>query len=58
MCQWDVMTAQKVCEIVGYCILNLLSNILDKDLAGLYSDNGLAIVRNLLGLKLKGKEKQ
>ena len=52
------MTVQKVCEIVGSYILNLLSNILDKDLAGLYRDNGLAIVRNLLGLKFKGKEKQ
>ena len=47
-----------VWEIVGLYILNLLCNILDKDLVDLYRGDGLAIVRILLVLKLKGKEKQ
>ena len=32
----------EVCEIVGSYILNLLGNTLDKDLVGLYRDDGLA----------------
>ena len=47
----------EVCVIVGSYILNLLSNILDKDLVGLYRDNGLAIVRNLSGPKIERKRK-
>ena len=46
----------EVCEIVGSYLLNLLGNILDKDLAGLYRDDGLAIDIYPV-LKLKGKEK-
>ena len=39
----------EICEIVGSYILNLLSNILDKGLVGLYRDDDLTIVRNLSG---------
>ena len=45
----------EVCEIVGSYILNLLSNIFDKDIAGLYRDDGLAKEIYPV-LKLKGKE--
>ena len=47
----------EVCEIVGSCILNLLSNILDKDLVGLYRNDGLAIVRNLSSPEIERKRK-
>ena len=45
----------EVCEIVGSYILNLLSNILGKELVDLYRDDGLAIVRNLSGPDIKRK---
>ena len=45
----------EVCEIVGSYILYLLGNILDKDLVGLYRDDGLAIVRNLSGPEIESK---
>ena len=45
----------KVCEIVGSYILNLLGNILVKDLVGLYRADGLAIVRNLSGPEFERK---
>ena len=45
----------EVCEIVGSYILYLLSNILDKDLVGLYRDDGLAIVRNLSSPEIESK---
>ena len=47
----------EVCEIAGSYILNLLSNILDKELVGLNRDNGLTIVRNLSGLEMERKRK-
>ena len=47
----------EVSEIVGSYILNLLGNILDKDLAGLYRDDGLAIVRNLSSPEIERKRK-
>ena len=47
----------EVCEIVGSYILNLLGNILDKDLVGLYRDDGLAIVRNLSGPEIERERK-
>ena len=47
----------EVCEIVVSYILYLLGNILDKDLVGLYRDDGLAIVRNLFGSKIERKRK-
>ena len=47
----------EVCEIVGSYILNLWDNTLDKDLLGLHRDDGLAIVRNLSGLKIERKRK-
>ena len=47
----------EVCETVGSYILNLLSNILDKDLVGLYRDDGSAIVRNLSGPDIERKRK-
>ena len=37
--------------------MNLLSNILDKDLVGLYRDDGSAIVRNLSGPDIERKRK-
>ena len=47
----------EVCDIVGSYILNLLCNILDKDLVGLYRDDELAIVRNLSGPEIERKRK-
>ena len=47
----------EVCDIVGSYILNLLCNILDKDLVGLYRDDDLAIVRNLSGSEIERKRK-
>ena len=47
----------EVCEIVGSYILNLLVNILDKDLVGLYRDDGLAIIRNLSSPEIERKRK-
>ena len=47
----------EVCEIIGSYILNLLLNILDKDLVGLYRDDGLAIVKNLSGPEIERKKK-
>ena len=47
----------EVCDIVGSYILNLLCNILDKDLVGLYRDDDLAIVRNLSGPEIERKRK-
>ena len=47
----------EVCEFVGSYILNLLSNILDKDLVGLYREDGLVIVRNLSGPEIERKKK-
>ena len=37
--------------------MKLLRNILDKDLEGLYRDNGLAIARNLFGPETERKRK-
>ena len=47
----------EVCEPVESYILNLLRNILDKDIEGLYRDDGLAIVRNLSGPHIERKRK-
>ena len=47
----------EVCEIVEFYILNLLSNILDKGLLGLYRDDGVAIVRNLSCPEIEKKRK-
>ena len=47
----------EICEIVGSYILNLLSNILDKDLVVLCRDGGWAIVRNLFGPEIERKRK-
>ena len=47
----------EVCEIAESYILNWLSNILDKDLVGLYRDDSLAIVRNLYGPEMEKKRK-
>ena len=46
-----------VCDIAGSYILNLLCNIVDKDLVGLYRDDDLAIVRNLSGPETERKRK-
>ena len=46
----------EVCEFVGSYISNSLSNILDKDLVGLYRDNGLAVVRNLSSPEIERKK--
>lgn len=37
--------------------MNLLHNILNKELVGLYSNDGMAIVRNLSGPEIKRKTK-
>ena len=47
----------EVCEIVGSYILNLLRNILYKDLVGLYWDDGLAIAGTLSGPETNRKRK-
>ena len=47
----------EVCEIVGSYILNLLGNILDIDLVGLYRVDGLAVVTNLSGTEFARKRK-
>ena len=47
----------EVCETVGSYILNLLSNILDKDLAGWYRNDDLAIVRNLSNPEIERRRK-
>ena len=47
----------KVCEILGSYILNLLSNILGKELVSLYRDDGLAIVKNVSGAEIKRQRK-
>ena len=39
----------EVCELVGLFILDNLSKIIDKNLVGLYRDDGLAILRNMSG---------
>ena len=52
-----MLRRRRSCEIVGSYILNLLGSILDKDLVGLYRDDGLAIVRNLSGPKIERKRK-
>ena len=39
----------EVCEIVGCFMLNELSSVIKKDLAGLYRDDGLGILKNLSG---------
>ena len=52
-----MLRRRRSCEIVGSYILNLLGNILGKDLVGLYRDDGLAIVRNLSGPEIERKRK-
>ena len=47
----------EVCELVGSYILNLLSNILGKDLVDLFRDDGLARVRDLFGPEIERKRK-
>ena len=47
----------EVCEITRSYILNWLSDILDKDLVGLYKDDRLAIVRYLSGPEIEMKRK-
>ena len=47
----------KVCEIVVSYILNLLGNILDKDLIALHRGDGLAVVWNFSGTEIERKRK-
>ena len=47
----------EVSEIVGFYLLNLLSNILDKSKITLYRDDGLAIMRNFSGPQIESKRK-
>ena len=47
----------EVCETVESYMVNLLRNILDKNLVGLYRDDDLAIVRNLSGSEIERKRK-
>ena len=37
----------EVCELVGLLILNKLAKETDKDMVGLYRDDGLAVMRNM-----------
>ena len=39
----------EICELVGLFLLHELSIIIPKELAGLYRDNGLAILQNSSG---------
>ena len=39
----------EICELVGLFLLHKLSTIIPKEYAGLYRDNGLAILRNSSG---------
>ena len=39
----------EICELVGLFLLHKLSTIILKELAGLYSDDGLAILQNSSG---------
>ena len=39
----------EICELVGLCILHILSTKYGKDLNGLYRDDGLACFKNIIG---------
>ena len=39
----------EICELVGICNLHQLKNVMRKENAGLYRDDGLGIFRNLSG---------
>ena len=48
----------EVCELVGFYLLNLLTNEFRKDNIGLYRDGGLSFFQNISGLdsaKIKKK---
>ena len=48
----------EVYEIVGCFMLNELSSFIKKDLAGLYRDDGLGILKNLSGPDIERKRKE
>ena len=42
----------EICEMVGIYILTRLATIIKKSCCGLYSDDGLVILRNVNGLQI------
>ena len=47
-----------ICELVGIYNLHLLKGIIRKENVGLYRDDGLGVLRNLLGPETEGLRKQ
>ena len=47
----------EVCKPVGFYLLNKLSNVVDKESIGLCRDDGLGVLRNLLGPQTERKKK-
>ena len=47
----------KICELVGYNLLNQLTNIIDKESIGLYRDDGLGFFVNISGPKTDRRRK-
>ena len=41
----------EICELVGICIQNKLCKLMNKKDLGLYSDDGLEILRNTSGIE-------
>ena len=54
----DCYDGAEVCEIVGCFMLNELSSVIKKNLAGLYGDDGLGILKNLSGPDIERKRKE
>ena len=48
----------EVCELVGSLILTKLCDVLQRENVGLYRDDGLAIVKQMLGPELERKRKK
>ena len=48
----------EVCELVGIFILNKLSNVIDKNSIGLYSDDSLGVFDKLSGPQIEKKKKK
>ena len=43
----------EVCELVGLFLLDKLAQVIDKNLIGLYRDDGLALLRNTSGTEME-----
>ena len=46
----------EVCELVGSLLLHKLARVIDKNLSGLYRDDGLALWRNTSGPEMEKLE--